>query len=152
KLALSFRIFQNGQLVREDKLTQGVIKIGKVPSAHLRIDDESVSRMHAVVEVSSQEVSLIDLGSTRGTFVNGKKINKATLESGDSITLGDTRVELTIGAARAVAPPAMPAPPVARATITAPLVPATAPIATVVVAPALAAPARAASPTLFARE
>jgi hypothetical protein len=99
KLALSFRIFKNGQLVREDKLTQGVIKIGKVPSAHLRIDDESVSRMHAVVEVTNQEVSLIDLGSTRGTFVNGKKINKATLQSGDVITLGDTRVELAIGEA-----------------------------------------------------
>ena len=54
KLALSFRIFKNGQLVREDKLTQGVIKIGKVPSAHLRIDDESVSRMHAIVEVTGQ--------------------------------------------------------------------------------------------------
>jgi hypothetical protein len=99
KLALSFRIFKNGQLVREDKLTQGVIKIGKVPSAHLRIDDESVSRMHAVVEVTNLEVSLIDLGSTRGTFVNGKKINKATLQSGDVITLGDTRVELVIGEA-----------------------------------------------------
>jgi hypothetical protein len=97
KLALSFRIFKNGQLVREDKLTQGVIKIGKVPSAHLRIDDESVSRMHAVVEVTNQVVSLIDLGSTRGTFVNGKKINKAVLQSGDVITVGDAQVELAIG-------------------------------------------------------
>lgn len=99
KLALSFRIFKNGQLVREDRLTQGVIKIGKVPSAHLRIDDDSVSRMHAVIEVGNQEVSLIDLGSTRGTFVNGKKINKARLQSGDVITLGDARVELEIGEA-----------------------------------------------------
>lgn len=97
KLALSFRIFKNGQLLREDKLTQGVIKIGKVPSAHLRIDDESVSRMHAVVEVSHLDVSLIDLGSTRGTFVNGKKINKAMLRTGDVITLGDVRVELAVG-------------------------------------------------------
>ncbi len=97
KLALSFRIFKAGQLIREDQLDQAVIKIGKVPSAHLRIDDESISRMHAVIEVTGLEVSLIDLGSSRGTFVNGKKINKATLRSGDVLTLGDVRVELAIG-------------------------------------------------------
>jgi hypothetical protein len=99
RLALTFRIFQNDQLIREETLTQGVIKIGKVPSAHLRIDDESVSRMHAVVEVTHQDVSLIDLGSTRGTFVNGKKINKARLQSGDVMLIGDARVELAIGEA-----------------------------------------------------
>ncbi|HEX7841328.1 MAG TPA: AgmX/PglI C-terminal domain-containing protein [Kofleriaceae bacterium] len=99
KLALSFRMFQNGQLVREETLTQSVIKIGKVPSAHLQIADEAVSRMHAIVEVTGREVSLIDLGSTRGTFVNGKKIHKARLEAGDVILLGDTRLELGIGEA-----------------------------------------------------
>jgi hypothetical protein len=101
KLALTFRMFQNGQLIREDTLTQSVIKIGKVPSAHLQIADDAVSRMHAIVEVTGGEVSLIDLGSTRGSFVNGKKINKARLESGDVITLGDTRLELAIDGAGA---------------------------------------------------
>jgi hypothetical protein len=91
KLALSFRLFHNGQLIREETLTQSVIKVGKVPSAHLQIADEAVSRMHALIEVTSHQVSLIDLGSTRGSFVNGRKVNKARLESGDVITLGDTR-------------------------------------------------------------
>jgi FHA domain-containing protein len=149
KLALSFRIFKNGQLLREDKLTQGVIKIGKVPSAHLRIDDDSVSRMHAVVEVTHLDVSLIDLGSTRGTFVNGKKINKATLQTGDVILLGDVRVELAIGDAAeavrrpaalpAVRPPVLPAvrPPVLPAAVL-PRTPAATPGAGV---PAVTAPA-----------
>ncbi|HWU91274.1 MAG TPA: FHA domain-containing protein, partial [Kofleriaceae bacterium] len=83
KLSLTFRIFQGDRLVREERLAQTVIKVGKVPSAHLRIDDESVSRMHAIIEVTGSEVSIIDLGSTRGTFVNGQKINKAKLRSGD---------------------------------------------------------------------
>src|SRR5882672_739951 len=111
KLALSFRLFQNGQLIREETLTQSVIKVGKVPSAHLQIADDGVSRMHAIVEVTGRDVSLIDLGSTRGSFVNGKKVNKARLESGDVITLGDTRVELTIrdsAATAAARPPAVP--------------------------------------------
>jgi len=112
RLALSFRIFRQDQLVREVTLTQGVIKIGKVPSAHLQLADESVSRMHAVIEVGHDEVTLIDLGSTRGTFVNGKRINKATLRTGDAIALGDTRLELAIGEAvpvLSVVPPPVPA-------------------------------------------
>jgi pSer/pThr/pTyr-binding forkhead associated (FHA) protein len=64
KLQLSFRIFKNGQLVRETQLSQGVIKIGKVASAHLHLEDEHVSRMHAIIEVLGEEVSVIDLGST----------------------------------------------------------------------------------------
>ena len=104
KLALTFRIYKQGQLVRTETLTQGVIKLGKVASAHLQLDDESVSRMHAILEVTSDQVSLIDLGSTRGTFVNGQRINKATLQSGDTITVGDVRVEVEF-AAVALAPP-----------------------------------------------
>jgi hypothetical protein len=122
KLCLSFRIFHSGQLVRETQLTQGVIKIGKVPSAHLKIDDDKVSRMHAIIEVLGNDVSVIDLGSTGGTFVNGQKINKAKLVTGDAITVGDTRIELSIADAEIAAAP------------TAPAVP------TVIVAPQLATP------------
>src|SRR5205814_9479091 len=43
-------------------------------------------------------VSIIDLGSTKGTFVNGQKVNKAKLQSGDTIVVGETRIELAIGA------------------------------------------------------
>jgi hypothetical protein len=115
KLALSFRVFHNGQLIREETLTQSVIKVGKVPSAHLQLADEAVSRMHAIIEVTGRDVSLIDLGSTRGSFVNDKKVNKARLASGDVITLGDTRIELAIrdaeasGAAVRDRPPPAPA-------------------------------------------
>ncbi|MBP9087237.1 MAG: AgmX/PglI C-terminal domain-containing protein [Kofleriaceae bacterium] len=129
KVPLSFRIFKGDQLVREERLTLSVIKLGKVPSAHLKLDDETVSRMHAIIEVNGPgDVSIIDLGSTKGTFVNGQKVNKAKLMSGDTILVGETRIELTIGAEEAadVAPqgadfpaasalqaPAMMAPPMA---------------------------------------
>jgi FHA domain len=103
KLRLCFRISRHDQLIREVTLTQAVIKIGKLPTAHLQIDDESVSRMHAIVEVSPHAVTLIDLGSTRGTLVNGRRITTATLRSGDVITLGDTRAELAIADAEPAA-------------------------------------------------
>jgi hypothetical protein len=99
KVPLSFRIFKGDQLLREEKLSLSVIKIGKVSSAHLKLDDETVSRMHAIIEVNGPgDVSIIDLGSTKGTFVNGQKVNKAKLQSGDTIVVGDTRIELAIGA------------------------------------------------------
>ena len=102
KLTLTFRIVNNGKLIREEKLGQNVIKIGKVASAHLRLDDESVSRMHAIIEVLGNDISLIDLGSTRGTFVNGTRINKTKLQTGDVITVGDTQLELSVAQAAPV--------------------------------------------------
>lgn len=126
RLALSFRIFKNGELIREEQLTQGVIKIGKVPSAHLRIEDESVSRMHAVLEVTGTDVSLIDLGSTRGTFVNGTKINKAKLHTGDSLQIGDIMIEVAMRELGASAP--VVAAPVGQVTmVAAPALPSTRP-------------------------
>ena len=92
-LSMTFKIYSGDELVREETLAQRVIKIGNRASNHLRIDDESVSRMHAVIEVSGpDEIYIMDLGAPAGTFVNGKKVNKAKLASGDEITLGNTRV------------------------------------------------------------
>ena len=99
KVPLTFRVFKGDQLICEERLSLHVIKIGRVPSAHLKLDDETVSRIHAIIEVNaSDDVSIIDLGSTSGTFVNGLKVNKAKLQSGNTIVVGKTRIELVIGA------------------------------------------------------
>ncbi len=124
KVPLTFRIFRGDDLVRTETLIQSPIKIGKLSSSHLRIEeDESVSRMHAVIEVvGPNEITIIDLGSTKGTIVNGKKVNKASLQDGDIILLGDTKIVLSVGDVEEdagedektqVTPP--PAPPVAAA-------------------------------------
>ena len=60
KVPLTFRIFKGDQLLREERLSLSVIKLGKVPSAHLKLDDETVSRMHAIIEVNGPgDVSII---------------------------------------------------------------------------------------------
>ncbi|MCD6500081.1 MAG: FHA domain-containing protein, partial [Deltaproteobacteria bacterium] len=103
---LTFKIYQGGQLVRTETLTRDVIKVGKLLSAHLRLTDESVSRMHAYIQVQSpDEVYISDLGSARGTIVNGQKVNKCRLQNGDEILLGDTKLIVEIGAAPAVQAP-----------------------------------------------
>src|SRR4051812_24793978 len=102
KVPLRFQIFKGDELVREEVLNQDVIKVGKLASSHLRIDDETVSRMHAVIEIAGpDDVSLIDLGSTRGTTVNGERITKTRLQSGDEVTFGDARGAVTFLASAA---------------------------------------------------
>jgi pSer/pThr/pTyr-binding forkhead associated (FHA) protein len=106
KTTITFRIQPEGAPARTEELAQDIIKIGKLPSSHLRIEDEGVSRMHAVIESAGGEVHVIDLGSATGTFVNGKKVNKARLASGDELGLGGAKVIVTIvEAARAIAAP-----------------------------------------------
>ena len=115
KVPLTFRIFKGDQLLREERLSLSVIKLGKVPSAHLKLDDETVSRMHAIIEVNGPgDVSIIDLGSTKGTFVNGQKVNKAKLQSGDTIVVGETKIELAIGTSEEESAPAPMKPPVSQ--------------------------------------
>ena len=100
KVPLTFRLYKGDEFLREEKLTLPVIKVGKLSSSHLRLDDKNVSRMHALIEVTGPgDVSIIDLSSTTGTFVNGQKVNKAKLQSGDSVVIGETRIEVTIGGA-----------------------------------------------------
>lgn len=108
---------------RQEVVTQDIVKIGKDPKSHLRLDDEAASRMHAVVEVAGvDDITLIDLGNEPGTLVNGQRINKTKIKAGDEIRIGETRIVLANAApAEAGAPaPAAAANPFAGAPAAAP--------------------------------
>ncbi|MBI2395118.1 MAG: AgmX/PglI C-terminal domain-containing protein [Deltaproteobacteria bacterium] len=96
---------------RQEVVTQDIVKIGKDPKSHLRLDDEAASRMHAVVEVAGvDDITLIDLGNEPGTLVNGQRINKTKVKAGDEIRIGETRIVLLSAApAELGAPVAAPA-------------------------------------------
>ena len=95
---LRFDIYKGSELVRSQELDQEIIKVGKLSSSHLRIDDPAVSRMHAVVEVTGEnEAHIIDLGSARGTLVNGERVNKHALRTGDRIQLGGAVLVAWVG-------------------------------------------------------
>jgi hypothetical protein len=98
---ISFRIFLNDQLVDTRSFDQDVIKLGRLASSHLRLDDEAIGRMHAVIEVGQDgNARLIDLGSHSGTRHNGTLIERSQpLRSGDKLEIGPYRLELAIAEA-----------------------------------------------------
>jgi len=102
-MSLIFEVYQDAKLIRTERLQQDVIKIGSHAKSHLCIDDPGVSRVHAYIEVSGDEISLIDLGSGRGTYVNGEKINKRALQHKDQIGLGQTTILFLTRDERAIA-------------------------------------------------
>ncbi len=116
KVALTFALYQGQQLIRRDTIAQDIVKVGKDPRSHLRVDDELASRMHAVIEVASpQDITLIDLGNEPGTLVNGQRVNKCKIRPGDQIQIGSTLIHLeSADFAQAAAPapaPVVAAPP-----------------------------------------
>jgi pSer/pThr/pTyr-binding forkhead associated (FHA) protein len=69
-----------------------VVTIGRSSDCDVRVDDANVSRRHAEVRRIGDGYSLVDLGSTNGTEVNGQRIQETALMNGDVISVGTTRI------------------------------------------------------------
>ena len=77
------------------RILPGNIKtIGRAARADFIVDAALVSRLHCRLTATDEGVEVVDLSSTNGTYVNDKRIKKATLASGDRLRVG--RVELKI--------------------------------------------------------
>lgn len=72
------------------RLLPGSLKtMGRAPRADFVVDAALVSRVHCRFTLNeTNELELEDLGSTNGTFLNGKKVGKAKLTDGDKLTVG----------------------------------------------------------------
>jgi serine/threonine-protein kinase len=71
--------------------------IGRSDTAHLYLpEDKFFSRHHCLLEIAPPRCFLRDLGSTNGTFVNGRKVQEAFLRSGDRIQGGQTLLEVEV--------------------------------------------------------
>lgn len=74
-------------------LRRGTTHLGRSFAADLLLDDQSVSRRHALVHDRPAGTRLLDDRSANGTFVNGRRVTQADLQDGDVVVLG--RVVLT---------------------------------------------------------
>lgn len=67
----------------------GQLTIGRTPDCAVYANSLSVSRNHAQIWLDGEQVRISDLGSSNGTFVNGRKIEEQVLTSGDLIKCGE---------------------------------------------------------------
>ena len=81
------------------RLSPGSVKtLGRTARADFIVDAALVSRLHCCFTADrSGQLIVEDLGSTNGTQVNGKSVDRAVLQGGDKVTVG--RVELIVEAA-----------------------------------------------------
>ncbi|MCD4673195.1 MAG: FHA domain-containing protein [Anaerolineaceae bacterium] len=68
-------------------LTESVINLGRMLDNQVALEDPRVSRRHAQLRAMKNHYVLFDLNSTGGTYVNGQRIQQATLKPGDVISL-----------------------------------------------------------------
>lgn len=73
---------------REVALRKAVGVIGRQTDCNIRIPSASVSRHHCEISVDEGGVSLRDLGSSNGTYVNRQRIEQTKVKAGDLISLG----------------------------------------------------------------
>jgi hypothetical protein len=100
RLGLSLRFisgkYEGGEFPLEDGKD---IVVGRSSELDMVLVEEMVSRKHAKITVKRNKISIEDLGSTNGTFVNGERIQHAELHEGDRILIGTSILKVVADAA-----------------------------------------------------
>ncbi|MBA3717692.1 MAG: DUF3662 and FHA domain-containing protein [Actinobacteria bacterium] len=76
----------------EYPMERGRLVIGRSRDCDVRLADPNVSRQHAEIRQEGSSFFVVDLGSTNGIEVNGRRAKRARLEDGDTILLGSTEL------------------------------------------------------------
>ncbi|MCZ6596592.1 MAG: FHA domain-containing protein, partial [Planctomycetota bacterium] len=71
-----------------------VIRVGRAIDNDIRLSTGLASRHHCRIEKDADGAWVIDLGSSNGTQVNGRRVERGLLGSGDVITIGDSQLHI----------------------------------------------------------
>lgn len=82
----------DGVVIKEVPLTQERTTVGRRPYNDVVIDNLAVSGEHAVFVMAEGGVQVHDLGSTNGTYVNGKAVKQQALHHGDIVEMGKYKI------------------------------------------------------------
>jgi hypothetical protein len=77
-----------GSVLQNVPVLKAPITIGRAPDNTIAIDNVSISAHHARVELREGSLTLTDLGSLNGTFVNSQRVQSVALKDGDVISIG----------------------------------------------------------------
>lgn len=76
------------------RLEAGQIVLGRSSACALVLRDDTVSRRHAALELRDGGWWILDLGSSNGTWLNGRRVAEAEVRAGDDLQLGAVRLRL----------------------------------------------------------
>lgn len=82
----------NGSITHEIPVKDGHLLIGRSELCDVPLPSRLVSRQHAMVVKKASGIDLVDMGSTNGTFVDGKRVEQHVLRNGDLIRVGDCTI------------------------------------------------------------
>jgi hypothetical protein len=82
----------NGALIEQIPLTCGRLLVGRAKFADICLPSSLVSRRHALLIRTADELQVLDLGSTNGTYVAGFRVTEHTVKPGTVITFGDCSI------------------------------------------------------------
>jgi predicted component of type VI protein secretion system len=82
----------DGRTMRVDKRR---VVLGRSRECDIQVEDANVSRRHAELRQEGAAYWIVDLDSTNGIEVNGRRIKRAKLDSGDIVTVGSTDITFT---------------------------------------------------------
>ena len=81
---------------QEYELSKTSVTLGRAMTNDVILNDSKISRSHARLECSPRGCELVDLGSSNGTLLNGVRVQKAWLGSGDRIKLGSLELRYEV--------------------------------------------------------
>lgn len=85
-------MFLNGPRVGADIRLAASTTVGRDEGSNVVVNDQAVSRQHARVRLERGHYVLYDLASSSGTYVNGRRVQRQTLEDDDVIRVGQTQL------------------------------------------------------------
>lgn len=78
-------------------LQPGTTTLGRHPDSAIFLDDITVSRQHCRLILDESGLNIEDSGSTNGTYVNGERVDKTSLQVGDELIVGKFRLVVAKG-------------------------------------------------------
>jgi hypothetical protein len=98
--APTFRVHlhHDGDFIETVQLLLGELSVGRTRDNDLQIESRYISRRHCKLLLTAAGLSVEDLGSTNGTFVNGAEARRQTLHHGDTVRIGlhELRVDVSL--------------------------------------------------------